>query len=97
MVNALDWDIQMEATSASDNESGRLPVLDYQVWTEKFQDGDVSRTRFLWKFYEKSMVSKFVIREEGALPQRMKITVFSQEVIRRERNTSRKVDIKVRI
>ena len=42
------------------------------------------------------MASRMVIREESALPNRMKLTVLSQEVIRRERNTSRLVDLNVR-
>ena len=43
------------------------------------------------------MASKFVIRQEAALPSCMKVTVLAQEVIRRERNTCAEVDTETRI
>ena len=55
------------------------------------------RTKLRWEYYEKPMVSRYIVREEGALPTRMKLTVLAQEVIRRERNTSRKVDRETRV
>ena len=42
------------------------------------------------------MVSRYVVRADAALPERMKTTVLSQEVLRRERNTSQNVDRSVR-
>ena len=42
------------------------------------------------------MASSFVIREESALPNKMKVTVLAQELVRRERNTCRNVSKDVR-
>lgn len=76
---------------------GKIPVLDFQVWAEKDtdEDGDM-KTNVMFEFYEKPMSSKFVIMEESALPNRMKITTLSQEVIRRMRNTCRDIPDKRR-
>ena len=49
-----------------------------------------------FQFYEKEMVSRFVVRADSALPERMKVTVLSQEVLRRERNTSQNVGVEIR-
>ena len=42
------------------------------------------------------MVSRFIVRADSALPERMKVTVLSQEVLRRERNTSQNVGVEIR-
>ena len=75
--------IKLKEDVPANHVSGKIPVLDFQVWTEKGtdEDGDM-KTNVMLEFYEKTMSSKFVIMEESALPNRMKITTLSQEVIR---------------
>ena len=41
------------------NDSGMMPVLDLQVWCEDYE--------VLFRFYEKPVSSKFVIRRDSAL------------------------------
>ena len=97
MVNSIERDIQMEEEVLSTQETGMLPILDFQAWKEEVSNEEgVYRTEIKWIFYEKKMSSRFVMMEDGALPMRMKTTVLAQEVIRRERNTSRNVDIETR-
>ena len=86
----LDF-IKMKEDVPANHESGKLPMLDFQVWKEEVEQEDGTQTLLMHEFYEKKMTSKFVIMESSALPKRMKITTLSQEVVRRMRNTSRGV------
>ena len=43
------------------------------------------------------MVSRYVIREDSALPGRMMTTVLAQEVLRRERNSAVTISSETRI
>ena len=98
MVNSITTDIQMEETVASSQEGGRLPVLDFQVWKEvDMEPNGKEVTVIKFEFYEKEMVSRFVMLADGALPDRMKTTVLAQEALRRERNTSKNVDKESRV
>ena len=98
MVNSITTDIQMEETVASSQEGGKLPVLDFQVWKEVDMEPNGKEVTIIkFEFYEKEMVSRFVMLADGALPDRMKTTVLAQEALRRERNTSRNVDKETRV
>ena len=88
----------MEEETASQQENGKLPILDYQVWKEEEEKEDGTRsTKIKWQYYEKKMVRRKVMMADTALPERMKTTVLAQEVIRRERNTARSVENEIRI
>ena len=77
MVNTIEDDIQMESMVASQGEEDKLPMLEYQAWSEdKIIDGEL-RVILKWKFYEKFMASSFVIREESALPNRGRCDKFA--------------------
>ena len=63
------------------NESGWMPLLDLQVM--------VKNNKILFKFFKKSMSSKYVMMQSSAMPMKIKRNALVQEVIRRLRNTSR--------
>ena len=86
--------IQFKEEVASECVERKVPMLDFAVWKEVQEDQNrVSgkKTEIMWEFYEKPVASKLVVMERSALPHRTKITTLTQEIIRRMRNTSRKV------
>ena len=86
--------IKFKEEVASECPDGKIPMLDFQVWSEEVADEsrtEGKRTEVLWEFYEKPVGSKLVIMEGSALPHRIKIQTLSQEIIRRMRNTSGKI------
>ena len=88
----------MEESVASNQKEGKLPILDFQAWQEKTIEPDGREvTEIKFKFYEKEMVSRYVMRSDRALPDRMKTTVLAQEALRRERTTSRNVTKSTRV
>ena len=83
MANTILPFIQVTFDTVDDHPSKTLPVLDLQCWTE----GKV----ILHKYYEKPMSSKYCIMEASAMSANTKWSSLSQEVIRRMKNTSRRV------
>ena len=65
------------------NESGWMPLLDLQVC--------VREKKVLYKFFKKSMSNPLVMMERSAMPTKIKRNALVQEVIRRLRNTSRRL------
>ena len=59
-----------------DFEDGYIPTLDTRL--KVCQDGSVN-----YNFYEKSVASKFTIRENAALSENSKTSSLAQEVVRR--------------
>ena len=76
-------DIQMTFDTPSRNISGKMPVLDLQVWCE--------HDEILFEFFEKSMVSDMVIHKNSALSWNTKKVSLSSEVARRYLNTCPKL------
>ena len=73
--------IKLTVDSPSMNESGWMPLLDLQCM--------VKNNQILYKFFKKSMSSKYVMVQISAMPMKIKRNALVQEVIRRLRNTSR--------
>ena len=85
IANTLDPDIVMTGDCPSKNATGKMPLLDCQIWvehSERFPHGQI-----LFSHYRKPMASKLTIQRTSALPQRQKITILSQEVFRILRNS----------
>ena len=97
MANSILPFIQMKEEVASDCPEEKLPMLDFRVWKEnkENEEGEIEII-IHHEFYEKPMSSKLVMMERSALPTRMKITTLTQEIIRRQKNTSRSVGEKRR-
>ena len=97
MSNSILPFIQLKEEVASDCPEEKLPMLDFRVWQERRENRDGRMTTVIkHEFYEKPMASKVVMMRRSALPQRMKITTLSQEVIRRQKNPARNVGEKRR-
>ena len=73
-------DIQMTFDAPSRNASEKMPVLDLQVWCRD--------DKLLFMFYEKPMVSSYVIHRDSALSWNVKKISLAGEVCRRYLNTS---------
>ena len=69
------------------NRDGKLPILDTKMWVERTGGGGEEQIRY--ELYEKPMVSRLVTMERSSLPQKTKLTVLSQEIVRWKRNTFR--------
>ena len=63
IANSLDSNIQMEADYPSQHESGRLPVLDLEVWIDV--DNKIQHS-----FYKKSISSPYLILYRSAVSSR---------------------------
>ena len=59
IANTLEDDIQMTFNCPSMNSNGCMPVLDLQLWCEGGQ--------ILFSFFEKSMISQYVLLKDSAL------------------------------
>ena len=62
----------------------KLPSLDTTVWVEL--------NRILFKFFSKPMASNLVVQAKSALSEDVKLSTLAEEVCRRLRNTSRRLD-----
>ena len=62
----------------------RLPSLDTTIWVE--------RNRILFRFVSKPMATNLVIQAKSALSEEVKLSTLAEEVCRRLRNTSRRLE-----
>ena len=88
IANSLDDDIQVESDYPSNHESGRLPVLDLEMF---IQDEIVE-----FSFYKKKMTSPFCNMYRSAISAKTKCDSLFQEGLRRLRNMSSGIDIQER-
>ena len=89
MANTIEPDIEVTADIPSENEEGKLPVLDLKMWVEQIEgEGGESYPELRHEYYEKGMVAPRVIDQKSALSERIKRTTLTQEVIRIRKNTS---------
>ena len=70
--------IRMTIDYPSNHTDGKVPMLDVKMWMTT-QEG---RTKIMYEHYEKAMVTKVVIHKESALPEQMKRTVLTHELLR---------------
>ena len=81
MASSINKMIQMTGDCPSNNDDGRMPLLNTKVWVE---DGVL-----LYEHYRKPMANPLMMLEMSAMPANMKRTVLTQEVIRIRRNISK--------
>ena len=99
MVDTIWTFIQVTYDCPGLNKNEMVPILDLQVKMENHEDeveglGKVEMQQIVWRFFEKPMNSPYVIMEASAMPQKVKITTMVQEMIRRMRNMSERVEEK---
>ena len=78
MGNSIDPTIQLTGDCPSLNESGKMPLLDTQVW--------VAGNKVMYEHYRKPMANDLLMMEMSAMPAGMKRTVLTQEVVRIRKN-----------
>ena len=81
IANTIYDCVQFTVDCPSSNDSGKVPVLDLNVYIR----GD----QIVHEFYEKPCASKMVIPYSSAHSKKMKMAVLVEEGLRRLRNTSR--------
>ena len=79
MANSISPDLQMTLDCPGPHNSGRMPVLDLEVWLDG--TGEIN-----YEFYRKPIRSEEVILNSSILSDKVKRTVFVQEGIRILRN-----------
>ena len=80
----LKFTIELE----SDFIDKKLPTLDTNIW---FSRPEAGAPIVQYEFFEKSMNSKFCILEKSAMAYESKLSILSNEVVRRLLNTSETV------
>ena len=88
MANTILDFIRVTYDTCTDHESRKLPILDLQCWVE-------GRVVF-HMYYEKPCASQYFIKEASAMSANTKWSSLSQEIIRRMKNTSRRVAHEIR-
>ena len=78
MGSSLDTSIQLTGDCPSSNESGKMPLLNTQVWVED--------KKVMYENYRKPVANELLMLEMSAMPAGMKRTVLTQEVVRIRRN-----------
>lgn len=83
MANSIADFIQWEEAVPSNSPGGRLPILDLQCWHSNTSGNS---TTIYYTFYRKPMANRQLMLFSSAMPEQVKRTTLSQEVIRIMRN-----------
>ena len=62
IFNSLEEDIKFTAKRVEDFKSGKIPTLDMCMWVEKTEEGDTTRTKIMYEFWEKPMIGNKVLK-----------------------------------
>ena len=85
MMNDVFHFMNFTIELGEDFQDGKLPSLDTEIWVE---DG----WRVMHGFFEKTMSTNLMVEAGSALSREVKLATLSEEVARRLRNTSLKLD-----
>ena len=80
IANTISGNTRIEVETPSAHPTGWMPFLDLQLRIASDKSVD-------WKFYKKSMSSKYFILNRSAVPAKVKRASLAQEGLRRLRNT----------
>ena len=91
IANEIHHSIQVTIDYPSKNERGKIPILDLNVWmSTNYNEVDHRTTvNIMHEYYYKEVATKAVINSRAAVPEKMKRTVLTQEIIRILRNCSK--------
>ena len=81
--------IQLTVDYPSKHPSGRVPILDLEVWIVRREEG---YQEIIYGFYEKPMKSDFVLMYKSAVPMATKRAALVNETVRRLRNCHEEVE-----
>ena len=80
--NSIHPSIQLTIDYASNNENGRIPILDTEQWIENVEVGNEIKPQIIHSHYTKPMASKHVIHHDSAIPYRSKINIPLADLVR---------------
>ena len=80
IANSIDDSIKLTYDTPGKNASGKMPVLDIQVWLSP-------SNKVVFEFYRKPMANPYVILNRSAVSAGTKRSTLFQEAMRRLRNT----------
>ena len=92
-MNSVVGDLTFTMEVMSDFEDSTIPTLDFSLW---LWSGE-GVPRLSYKFFAKSMSSRYVVLETLAWAWSAKCSILAQEVQRRLQNTSRDQPLETRI
>ena len=79
MANSITNIVQFTGDCPSLNLSGKMPLLDLQVWVDK--------NKLWYKHFRNPMANPLLMMNISAMPDIIKRTALTQEVVRIRRNT----------
>ena len=85
IAETIDPSLKVTTDCCSNHESGKLPVLDLQVWIGEDEEGN---NKVLYKHYMKDVVSRSTIHYRSSHSMAMKRNVLTNEMMRIIRNNS---------
>ena len=85
IANEVMDGIEMESDFPTNNNDGKMPILDMKVWMSR-------ENHILYQHYEKVVASKQIMNAQSAQSSTCKRNVHVREVVRRMLNTSTKLD-----
>lgn len=91
--NEIHKSIQLTSDTPSENEDGKVPILDLKCWIGEEKDG---KERILHEHYMKSMASKLVIHRQAAMSIKSKRTILTQQCLRIILNCSEDLEEDIR-
>ena len=80
-MNGINPDLVFTTELEEDFEDNRLPTLDFKMWLE--EDMEINHT-----FYEKPMKTQIMIPRRSAMPEKMKMSIASNDLNRRLSNVN---------
>ena len=85
MMNSVFSFLNFTVELEEDFTDGKLPSLDIAIWVE-------AGRRVMYEHFEKTMASNLLVEAKSALSMEVKQATLSEEVARRLRNTSLRLD-----
>ena len=92
IANSIHDSIVVKVDFPSLHTNHRLPILDTDMWIQEVEVNGVKKHQILYSYYEKEMASKYLIHSNSALPQKSKMNILVNELLRVMRTTSLRVD-----
>ena len=89
IANSIHPSIQLTVDYPSNNENGRIPILDTEQWIEEVNVGGVKKHQILHSHYSKPMANKLVIHRNSALSDNTKIAILVADLLRIMKNVSK--------
>ena len=89
IANLIHPSIQLTVDYPSNNENGRIPILDTEQWIEEVNVAGVKKHQILHSHYSKSMANKLVIHRNSALSDNTKMAILVADLLRIMKNVSK--------